>query len=488
LASVLLLKVFYPCNAIFEEREVNQYHLIAAVVSSCRLVGQVVSLQADCQSALPPGLYRGYNGHQADSNACVNEPGAASILRTAIMCAGLPAVSALYHYTLRANSTTAALTDLLLVLGAAVLWGLPEAMLASIVSMLCLDYYFLPPVPGFGIDDPQNWVAWGTFLITAFVVSELSARLKKRALEATQRQSEIQRMYALSCKPDAGQRGHRLGSRTFPDRWWRFLAVPAWPSSMRFPAKSIARVFRGGDFRRRAHGRRPVPPIRRAPAGAIPALVSVNLGDRTMIGSLAFGEASISAPAVRSIANLIALAMDRVRKQEAAAQAEGARRHHELKATLLDALAHDFQTPLTSIRAGIDAMLAESPGRDQREWLEIMDQESGRLSAMMTEDNPDGAALRQATWTSTEQTHTVEDLVYSALEKQMAAGSPIEVDLPQGLPPVSADAGLIRLVIRQIAANALKYSQPGAPIHSARARCGYRRGHQRQRPRSRHPG
>jgi len=100
------------------------------------------------------------------------------VLRTAIMCAGLPAVSALYHYTLRANSTTAALTDLLLVLGAAVLWGLPEAMLASIVSMLCLDYYFLPPVPGFGIDDPQNWVAWGTFLITAFVVSELSTRLK----------------------------------------------------------------------------------------------------------------------------------------------------------------------------------------------------------------------------------------------------------------------------------------------------------------------
>jgi hypothetical protein len=75
LASVLLLKVFYPCNAIFEEREVNQYHLIAAVVSS-RFVGQVVSLQADCQSALPPGLYRGYNGLKP-TNACVNEPGAA---------------------------------------------------------------------------------------------------------------------------------------------------------------------------------------------------------------------------------------------------------------------------------------------------------------------------------------------------------------------------------------------------------------------------
>jgi two-component system sensor histidine kinase KdpD len=155
--------------------------------------------------------------------------------------------------------------------------------------------------------------------------------------------------------------------------------------------------------------------------------------------------------------------MDRVRKQEAAAQAEGARRHHELKATLLDALAHDFQTPLTSIRAGIDAMLAESPGRDQREWLEIMDQESGRLSAMMTQ-TIQMARIEAGPVDLDRQTHTVEDLVYSALEKQMAAGSPIEVDLPQGLPPVSADAGLIRLVIREITANALKYSQPGAPI------------------------
>jgi len=66
---------------------------------------------------------------------------------------------ALYHYTFRANSTTAALTYLLVVLGAATLWGLPEAAVASVCSMLCLDYYFLPPVPGLGIDDPQNWVA-----------------------------------------------------------------------------------------------------------------------------------------------------------------------------------------------------------------------------------------------------------------------------------------------------------------------------------------
>jgi signal transduction histidine kinase len=108
-------------------------------------------------------------------------------------------------------------------------------------------------------------------------------------------------------------------------------------------------------------------------------------------------------------------------------------------------------------------MLAESPGRDQQEWLEIMDEESGRLSAMMTEAIQ-MARIEAGHMDLDKQMHTVEDLVYSALEKEMAEGSQVEIDLPQGLPAVAADAGLIRLVIRQIAGNALKYSQPGAPV------------------------
>lgn len=69
------------------------------------------------------------------------------------------------------------------------------------------------------------------------------------------------------------------------------------------------------------------------------------------------------------------------------------------------------------------------------------------------------------------QTHTVEDLVHSALEKEIAAGNQILVELPVELPAISADAGLIRMVIRQLAGNALKYSQPGAPI-TVRAHAG----------------
>ena len=72
----------------------------------------------------------------------------------------ISAISALYYYAVRANSATVALTFLLVVLGAATYWGLPEAIFASVWSMLCLNYHFLPPLYSMGIDDPQDWVAW----------------------------------------------------------------------------------------------------------------------------------------------------------------------------------------------------------------------------------------------------------------------------------------------------------------------------------------
>ncbi|MGA2134499.1 MAG: ATP-binding protein [Bryobacteraceae bacterium] len=364
------------------------------------------------------------------------------------------------HYTIHANSVTASLTFLLIVLAAATLWGLPEAMLASACSMLCLDYFFFPPVPSFGIDDPQNWVAWCTFLITSFVVSDLSRRLRKRALEATNRQHEIERMYALSCSLMPGETARTLAER-IPER---IMEIFSCPGVAFFDRVSGETYSAGGSADIDDRSLAQAAGIEHMPGSAMEggAFVPVSLGAEA-IGSLGFSGASISPPTMQSIANLVAMAMDRARKQEAAGRAEAARRHQEFKSMTLDALAHEFQTPLTSIRAGIAAMLAESPGCDQQEWLEIMDEESGRLTAMMAEAIQ-MARIEAGHVDLDKQAHTVEDLVYSALEKTIADGTQIEIDLAGSLPAVSVDAGLIRLVIRQLTGNALKYSRPGDAI------------------------
>ena len=87
---------------------------------------------------------------------------------------------------------------ILLVLATATRWGLAEAIFTSLLCMLGFNFYFLPPIGTFTIAEPQNWVALGAFLISAFVASQLSAKAKTRTEEASARRSEIERLYRLS--------------------------------------------------------------------------------------------------------------------------------------------------------------------------------------------------------------------------------------------------------------------------------------------------
>jgi len=153
----------------------------------------------------------------------------------------------------------------------------------------------------------------------------------------------------------------------------------------------------------------------------------------------------------------------RKKAEEIAAHAEAARRHEEMRSMILDALAHELQTPLTSIRAGIGAMLASCTDPDQREWLTIMDEESDRLGSALA-DTIHMARIDAGCVELDKQVHTIDDLVHTALEKEETEAPNLKIDLPAGLPAVDVDARLMRLVIRQVVGNALKYSLPGVPI------------------------
>jgi K+-sensing histidine kinase KdpD len=103
--------------------------------------------------------------------------------------------SALAPYHDKINSTTVALAFLVVVLFAATYWGGRPAMIASLLSLLCFNFFFLPPVRTVTIADPQNWVALTAFLVTAFLAAKLSARARERAEEAEARRLEIERLY-----------------------------------------------------------------------------------------------------------------------------------------------------------------------------------------------------------------------------------------------------------------------------------------------------
>ena len=105
------------------------------------------------------------------------------------------AVALLLPFRDRINTTPVALAFVLVVLFTAVGFGSSPAVAASIISMLCFNYFFLPPYNTFTITDPQNWTALAAFLVTSLIAGNLSARSARRAEEAVRKQKEIEELY-----------------------------------------------------------------------------------------------------------------------------------------------------------------------------------------------------------------------------------------------------------------------------------------------------
>ena len=195
------------------------------------------------------------------------------------------------------------------------------------------------------------------------------------------------------------------------------------------------------------------------------SILPVRFGGR-ILGSLGLVGTTLSEAALQAVAQLGAIAIERARAQEAANHAEATRQNEQLKATLLDALAHEFKTPLTSIKAAITSILTNS-GRDpvERELLTVADEEADRLTTLLNR-TIEVARIEAGHVKLSRQPCAVAQLVADAIDqlKRFCEGRDVRVDIPANLPPVDADPGLIALVLRQLLDNALKYASPSASI------------------------
>src|SRR5882672_563756 len=93
------------------------------------------------------------------------------------------------------NPTTVALTLLLIVLFVATAWGSKPAIIASLLGVACFNFFFLPPFGTFSIAEPENWIAFIAFVITAVTAGQLSARARQQAEEANAARREVERLY-----------------------------------------------------------------------------------------------------------------------------------------------------------------------------------------------------------------------------------------------------------------------------------------------------
>lgn len=98
------------------------------------------------------------------------------------------------------NVQNIALVFLMAVLASAVSYGLYPALFTSVVSVLCFNFFFLPPLYTFTIAEPENVVALFFFLAVAVIASNLTARVHGQAVAARQRAKTTESLYLFSKK------------------------------------------------------------------------------------------------------------------------------------------------------------------------------------------------------------------------------------------------------------------------------------------------
>src|SRR5262249_21723705 len=152
---------------------------------------------------------------------------------------------------------------------------------------------------------------------------------------------------------------------------------------------------------------------------------------------------------------LAAIWLERARGEETTARAEAARHSSELRATVLDALAHEFKTPLTSMKAASSDLLTKgSVAPRDRELIEILDEELDRVQGLVGDaiqmlriDAGDFAVHRDR--------HSLAPIVEATLRRlgRRVDGHEVVTCVPQNL-TVDADSGLLALALRQLLDNA----------------------------------
>ncbi|MGZ7039449.1 MAG: DUF4118 domain-containing protein [Thermoanaerobaculia bacterium] len=113
----------------------------------------------------------------------------ASALIAALTAAGV---------AVRANAATIGFAYLVAILFVALWGGLTTSLVSSIVATACYNFFFLPPVRTFTIQDPANWIALASFFIASLVVSRLLVDARTQTTHAEEREREVEALYALS--------------------------------------------------------------------------------------------------------------------------------------------------------------------------------------------------------------------------------------------------------------------------------------------------
>ena len=321
----------------------------------------------------------------------------------------------------------------------AVIGGFWPAIIAAASASLLVNWFFTPPLHTFTIDKPDNLLALLLFVTVAVAVSSVVHLAAIRAGQAARSREEARSLLELAQTV--------LGGADTPAAVLDHLV---------HTQGGLAELLEDVSGRW----------VRIAASGsAAPSAPVTRVGVRSDLTLQVSGQPSPIAPGLLAgFAAQIAAALDRERLRTQAAQAEALAEGNRMRTALLAAVSHDLRTPLASIKASVSSLRQTDVAwteSDQQDLLATIEENADRLDGLIG-NLLDMSRLHTGSLQPFLRPITIDEVAPVAL-RGLDAPADVRLEVPDGIPLMLADPGLLERVLANVFANALQHSPAGRP-------------------------
>lgn len=340
--------------------------------------------------------------------------------------------------------------------------GRRSAILTAVVASLAFAYFFVPPNFSLFITELRYILTALGMLLVALLVGHLTANLKIQLEALRVREADAKALYELAesltgVLSASEVTGHlETFLRTVLNTPCRValqpLAAPADAGPRPVDGNSGALVW----------------PAPGAAPGTVTIPVALAGGNENIVIEAAgqvFAEAH-HRRLIETATHVAAVSLGRMRLADIARQSDARVADERLRSSILAALSHDLQTPLTALIAAADALaLGRTPAERMPAMIVGMRDQARAISRLIT-NLLDMARLRSGNVALQREWQPVEEVLGSSLEilRAQLNGREVAVDVDPRLPPLRFDAVLIERVLCNLIENAIKYSPAGSSI------------------------
>ncbi|MFI1168505.1 ATP-binding protein [Streptomyces sp. NPDC020801] len=331
---------------------------------------------------------------------------------------------------------------LTLTVAAALLGGLFPALASAVVGSLLLNWYFTPPVHTFTIADPKNIVAIAIFVGVAVSVASVVGLAARRTHQAARLRAESEILSFLA--------GNVLRGETTLEALLERVRET-------FGMESVALLERTGETAPWTCASSVGPRPAEIPEDAD---VDVPIGDHMALSLRGRVLPAADRRVLAAFAAQAAVVLDRQRLQREADRAEELAEGNRIRTALLAAVSHDLRTPLAGIKAAVSSLRSDDvewSEQDRAELLEAIEEGADRLDHLVG-NLLDMSRLQTGTVAPIIRETDLDEVVPMAL-----GGVPedsVELDIPETLPMVHVDRGLLERAVANVVENAVKHSPP----------------------------